>query len=176
MPLLSRLTAPAGSTHALIALFLALAMAVVVGAALGFEHLGGYIPCALCLAQRTPYYIGVPVMALAALNAFLGGPAVITRSLFLVGGGLMIWGGAMGVYHAGVEWHFWPGPASCATAAQAVTTDAGSLLSDLNAKKPPSCDTAALRVLGLSFAGWNVIASAVLAVIALRGALKVRAA
>ena len=35
---------------------------------------------------------------------------------------------------------------------------------------PPSCDKAALRVLGLSFAGWNAIASLILGVIAFRGA------
>ena len=53
-----------------------------------------------------------------------------------------------------------------------MTTNAGDLLSDLNAKKPPSCDVAALRVLGLSFAGWNVVASVILAAIALQGAFK----
>ncbi|TIL77246.1 MAG: disulfide bond formation protein B, partial [Mesorhizobium sp.] len=42
------------------ALFLAAAMAATVGSALAFQHLGGYIPCKLCLEQRTPYYIGVP--------------------------------------------------------------------------------------------------------------------
>ena len=42
-------------------------MAATVGTALGFEHIGGYIPCKLCLEQRTPYYVGVPLMALAAL-------------------------------------------------------------------------------------------------------------
>ena len=36
---------------------------------------------------------------------------------------------------------------------------------------PPSCDKAALRILGLSMAGWNAIASLVLAIIALRGAV-----
>jgi disulfide bond formation protein DsbB len=33
---------------------------------------------------------------------------------------------------------------------------------------PPSCTDAALRVLGLSFAGWNAITSAVLAILGLR--------
>jgi disulfide bond formation protein DsbB len=30
------------------------AMTLVVGSALGFEHIGGYIPCALCLSSARP--------------------------------------------------------------------------------------------------------------------------
>jgi disulfide bond formation protein DsbB len=152
------------------ALFLALAMAIVVGSALGFEHIGGYIPCALCLEQRIPYYIGAPLMLVAAVVSKAGSPSWFVRGLLTVGGLLMIYGLCLGVYHSGVEWHWWDGPASCATSADAVTKDAGSLLSDLSSKKPPSCDAAALRVLGLSFAGWNVLASAALAAIAFRAA------
>lgn len=168
MSQLSILTSPTGRPQLLGAGLLAIAMAAVVGAALGFEHIGGYIPCALCLEQRTPYYLGVPLMIAAAVSAALKGPAALTRGLLAVGGLLMVYGAGLGVYHAGVEWHFWEGPTSCATAAQGVTTNAGDLLADINAKKPPSCDAAALRVLGLSFAGWNVIASVVLAAAAFR--------
>lgn len=165
-------TSAANNTRTMTALFLALAMAAVVGSALGFEHIGGYIPCALCLEQRLPYYIGAPLMLVAAIVSRAGGPVWAVRGLLAVGGLLMLYGLVLGVYHSGVEWHWWEGPASCATSADAVTTDAGSLLGDLSSKKPPSCDAAALRVLGLSFAGWNVLASAALAAIALRGAAK----
>ena len=55
---------------------------------------------------------------------------------------------------------------------QAVSGNVGDLLGDLDSKHGPSCTDAALRVLGLSFAGWNVIASLILAAIALRGAAK----
>lgn len=154
------------------ALVLALGMAATVGTALGFEHIGGYIPCALCLLQRQPYYYGVPVALLAVINAAVGGPAWITRLLLGLVGILMIVGAGMGVYHSGVEWHFWEGPATCSTSANGVTQDAGNLLSDLNTVKGPSCTDAALRVLGLSFAGWNVIASLLLAAIAFRGVRK----
>lgn len=163
------LTADARSRRTLTALVLAVLMALVVGSALAFEHIGGYIPCALCLTQREPYYAGIPLMLIAAFVSLLGGPAWAVRGLIAAGGALMLYGMGLGIYHSGVEWQWWEGPASCATSAQGVTTDAGSLLGDLNAKKPPSCDTAALRVLGLSFAGWNVLASAALAAIAFRG-------
>ena len=49
-----------------------LGMAATVGTALAFEHLGAYIPCALCLMQRDPYYYGIPVGILAVLNAIFG--------------------------------------------------------------------------------------------------------
>ena len=151
------------------AVLLTVGMAATVGGALGFEHIGGYIPCALCLMQRDPYYYGIPVAAAAALSGFLGGPAWLTRGLLAIAGVMMLVGAGLGVYHAGVEWHFWEGPATCATAAQGVTQNAGDLLSDLNAKTPPSCSDASFRFLGLSFAGWNVIASLILAAIAFDG-------
>jgi len=163
-------TAIAQPHRTLTALLLGIAMAIVVGTALGFEHIGGYIPCALCLEQRIPYYIGAPLMLVAAIVSKAGGPSWAVRGLLAVGGLLMLYGLVLGVYHSGVEWHWWEGPASCATSADAVTRDAGSLLGDLSSKKPPSCDEAALRVLGLSFAGWNVLASAALAAVAFRAA------
>jgi disulfide bond formation protein DsbB len=164
------LTADARTRRTLTALLLAGAMIIVVGSALAFEHIGGYIPCALCLTQREPYYAGAPLMLVAALLSIAGGPAWAVRALLATGGLLMLYGLGLGVYHSGVEWHWWQGPASCATSADAVTLDAGSLLDDLSNKKPPSCDEAALRVLGLSFAGWNVLTSAALAFTAFRGA------
>ncbi|MFB2550421.1 disulfide bond formation protein B [Ensifer soli] len=152
------------------AVLVTLGMAATVGGALAFEHLGGYIPCALCLMQRTPYYWGIPLGLLAVISAAARLPKGVTRALLAVIGILMLVGAGMGVYHAGVEWHFWEGPASCATTAQGVSSNVGDLLSDLDSKHGPSCTDAALRVLGLSFAGWNVIASLVLAAIAFRGA------
>ena len=106
------LTAPTSLFHTRAALFLALAMAFVVGSALAFEHIGGYIPCKLCLEQRWPYYLGAPIMALAALSASKQAPA--TRSLLIIGGALMAYGFYTAVNHAGIEWAFWPGPADCA--------------------------------------------------------------
>ena len=41
----------------------------------------------------------------------------------------------------------------------------------IDAIRPPSCDEAAGRFLGLSFAGWNAVASALFAAVALRSAV-----
>ena len=164
------LSRPVGQTQKWAALLLLLGMAAAVGTAIGFERIGGYIPCMLCLQQRIPYYVGMPLMLLAVLSGFLGWPSWLTRLLLLAGALLMTVGLGLGIYHSGVEWGWWPGPASCG----AVSAPAGSgngILDQLNTLIPPSCDEAAGRFLGLSFAGWNVLASAALAAIGYRAAL-----
>ena len=95
-------------------------------------------------------------------------PSWITRTLLAIAGILMLVGAGIGVYHAGVEWHFWEGPATCATIGQQACRRMSATCSAIStASTGPSCTDAALRVLGLSFAGWNVIASLILAAIAL---------
>lgn len=143
---------------------LTLGMAATVGGALGFQHIGGYIPCMLCLEQRTPYYIGVPIAILALLSSVLKLPPVVTRGLLLVVALLMTWSIYLSGFHSGVEWGWWAGPTDCGVVA--APQGGGNLLDRLNAAIPPSCDQAAGRFLGLSFAGWNFVASIVLAGIA----------
>ena len=152
-------------------LFLAVAMAATVGSALGFQHIGGYIPCHLCLEQRIPYYIGVPVMLLAVIAVGAARARWLTRGLLVVGGLLMLYGLYLGVYHSGVEWAWWAGPTDCTAGAGPVDTGGKGVLDAIDKFVPPSCDKAALRILGLSLAGWNAIASLILAAVAFRGAL-----
>lgn len=116
--------------------------------------------------QRDPYYYAIPLGILAIATSIFKLPVQITRLLLALIGVAMLIGAGLGVYHAGVEWGFWAGPITCATGAPSITTNAGDLLGNLNAIKAPSCNDAALRVLGLSFAGWNVIASVALAAVA----------
>jgi disulfide bond formation protein DsbB len=162
---MASLTAPTDRTQTRAAIFLALAMAATVGGALGFQHLGGFIPCKLCLEERIPYYIGVPVMVLAAISAASRWPAIVTRILLAIGGALMVWSLYMAVYHSGVEWKWWPGPTDCG-AVEAPSTGGKGILDSLNTFVPPACDEAAGRFLGLSFAGWNAVASLILAGVA----------
>lgn len=160
----------ARSTRTIAALLLAVLMALVVGSALLFEYVGGYMPCKLCLEQRMPYYIGIPLMLFTALGSrfFLTGKVV--KALFALACVLMLYNAYLGVFHAGVEWSWWIGPSDCgAVTLQQSNTGAG-VLDALDTVIPPSCDKAALRILGLSMAGWNAIASVILALIALRGA------
>ena len=165
------LTAPAGRAQTLTAGFLALAMAGTVGTALAFEHIGGFIPCALCLEQRLPYYIGVPVMAAALVASMVKMPGALVRVLLMAGAALMAWGLVLGVYHSGVEWHWWAGPTDCTGVAADMPTTTGDLFASMG-KRPPSCDQAAGHFLGLSFPGWNVLSSLFLMMVALWGATR----
>ena len=150
----------------LAATMLAVAAATIL-AALAFEHLGGYLPCALCLMQRTPYYAGVPVAALALAGAWLAWPRGARLALFTAFAALMLYGAGLGVYHAGVEWGLFAGPASCAPSVG--VENAADMLSQLE-QHAPSCTEATWRFVGLSFAGWNVLVSALLVLLALAGA------
>ena len=158
-------------SDAALAGLLTFGMALVVGSALGFEHIGGYVPCALCLMQRNPYYIGIGVGALAILSAVFRLPPVVTKVLLVAIALLMLTGMGLGIYHSGVEWGFWEGPASCTIGATGGDTPV-NVLEALNSTKAPSCTEATLRVLGLSFAGWNVLTSAALAALALWGVFR----
>ncbi|MGQ4274261.1 disulfide bond formation protein B [Terrihabitans sp. B22-R8] len=142
-----------------------LAIASII-TALVFQHVFGYVPCALCLWQRWPYYIGIPVAAvLAAGGVSLPRGAVIAGLAVLLI--LFAVNSVLGLYHAGVEWRFWPGPSTCSAGAAGPNT--GNLIEDLKRTRIVACDAAPWHFLGLSFAGWNMAISAVLAAIAAFG-------
>lgn len=154
------------SPRAAAALVLAGAAATIVGA-LVFERGFGLLPCPLCLQQRYPYYVAMPILALALVAGrrdLLRGALGVAALIFLISAGL-------GGYHAGIEWGFWAGPSDCgATGGQGPATT-GDLLSSLSKAQVVSCSEAAWRFLGLSLAGWNVLISLALAGLSLRGAV-----
>lgn len=136
--------------------------------ALGFQHLGGVEPCALCFQQRYAYYAGIPALfgALVLLAADQRKAAGIVFFLvalaFLANAGL-------GTYHAGAEWKFWPGPDAC-SATGAAPAAGGNLMERLKNVKVVRCDEPSGRFMGLSFAGWNVFLSLALCIGALQAA------
>ena len=137
----------------------AVALLVMIAAIVtvwGFQLIGGVMPCALCLEQRVPYYAAIPV----ALVAILIAPRVppVARVLLLLAAAGMAYGAGLGVYHAGAEWAFWPGPNTCGNTG-AETVDASSLLAQLETTKLITCTQDTGQFLGLSFAGWNVVAA-----------------
>ena len=131
-------------------LIFAVTLATIVGAWI-FEY-AGYLPCELCLKQRFAYYAVVPLSLIVALIG-ANNPAVLRYGLWLLA--LIMLGSCIfGIYHAGVEWKFWQGPTTC--------TGGGDFtkgLPDLT-KKAVMCDQPAIRILGLSLAGWNAVISA----------------
>ena len=147
------------------ALFLS---AAVILAALAFQYLGGYIPCPLCLMQRYAYYGALPAL-FAALALVSSGNRGWAIALFFVVALAFLANAGLGVYQAGAEWKFWPGPAFCGTE-QALSTDAGGLLKTLETTQVIRCDEASWRLFGLSFAGWNILTSLAIFTLALRAA------
>ena len=129
------------------------ALALILGA-LGFQYIGHYPPCEMCHWQRWPH------IAAAAIGR--GGAIAIDRNILKARAALAIAilatlgvaaSGALGVFHAGVEWHWWPGPTACTTGFQ---YNGGPL--DLNAPVP-HCDIPAWTLLGISLAGFNALFS-----------------
>jgi disulfide bond formation protein DsbB len=149
---------------------LALALGVVtIATAWGFQLIGGYAPCALCLEQRVPYYVGLPLIAAGLIAHRLGAPSTVLRIALVLAAGVFAYGLALGVYQSGAEWAFWPGPTDCGGGV-ATTTSAGNLLAQIQSTKLVSCTEASWRMFGLSFAGWNAVASLALVVLTLAGA------
>ena len=131
-------------------------LATILGAWV-FEF-AGFAPCELCLMQRFAYYAAVP-LSLLFLIIGQNNPRLLRGGLVLLGL-IMLASCIFGIYHAGVEWKFWQGPTTCTGG------DFKGGLPDLT-KKAVMCDQPALRILGLSLAGWNAVVSAVVSAIAL---------
>ena len=85
-----------------------LAGTAVLATALISEVWGGLVPCALCLQQRWPYYVALPLAALIWAGAASAPTAL--RGLLVPVGVIFALGAALGFYHAGVEYGLWAGP------------------------------------------------------------------
>ncbi len=134
----------------------------------------GYAPCELCLKERFPYYAGIVLSGALAVGTILRPLGRRRETALRFGYALLalVWiaSAAFGVYHAGVEWMLWAGPAECSGAAAAPAA-VGDFLKQLQTVTVVRCDEAALQVLGLSLAAWNAILSGVLAGLSVMGTL-----
>lgn len=130
----------------------------------------GYAPCELCLKERMPYYAGIPLALLTATAVRFG-----SRRGAIAGFALLILtfvvSAALGFYHAGVEWQFWPGPTECAGAVTA-PAKIDDFLQQLSHVSVVRCDQAALHILGLSLTVWNGLISLALVGLANVGLLR----
>jgi disulfide bond formation protein DsbB len=124
----------------------------------------GFTPCELCLTERYAFYAGAPI---AALTAYLASRSAhgVARALFALLALVFLANVGLAFYHVGVEQHWWPGPTAC-TGSLNGPVDVNDLMKSLNSARLVNCDEAQLRILGLSFAGWDVVASAALAIYA----------
>ena len=146
-----------------------LGLATILGA-WAFQLVGGYVPCKLCLEERWPYYIGLPLALVALMAALSAAPAWVRRLALGLAAIVFLYGEYLGTYHACAEWGWWPGPSDCGTRGASQATTGADLLKQLNGIRIVSCTEASWRMFGLSFAGWNAVISAVLVLASLFGA------
>jgi len=133
-----------------------------------FQYVLGYPPCPLCLEQRDAFYVSVPLAALLWLGADHGASSKVMAAGFVVITLVMLWNTGLSAYHAGVEWKLWPGPADCSGPINSFGS-ASNMLKQLQDIRIVRCDEAAWRFLGISLAGYDVLISLFLALIAAWG-------
>ena len=137
--------------------------ATLIGAWI-FQYGFGYPPCPLCLEQRIPYYVGIPLALIVAFAAWRQAPRPLVIGGLALLALVFLFGAALGVYHSGVEWKFWPGPQDC-TGDISSFGGAGGLLEQMEKTSIVRCDQAS-RFLGISLANVNVVISLALAAVA----------
>ena len=126
----------------------------LLAGALGSQYLGGLAPCEMCHWQRWPHYAAVPVAALSFFvpRRFLG------MLLVLFAGALIAVSGAIGVFHAGVEYHWWQGITAC-TSAAGEGLSGMDLINAIQRGPLVRCDLPQWTLFGISLAGYNAILS-----------------
>lgn len=145
-------------------------MTATILTALGFQYIGHFLPCKLCLDERIAYYICIPLLALCFLLSYMQAPSALIRFIFILIFALTFYNFCLSIYHAGAEYKFWQGPNDCSTSNLIINNNAATLLSNLNNSRPVSCSDAPFYFLGLSMAGMNAIVSLFYAFFAFLGA------
>ena len=140
------------------AVALAAGCALTICGFLFFQYVVGLAPCPLCYEQRYAFYIGLGLTGLLALGAKHGASGKVIAAGLIVLAAIMLWNAGLGVYHAGIEWKFWQGPAEC-SGGLAPLGGPGGLLRQLQTATVVRCDEAAWRLFGISLPGWNVLVS-----------------
>jgi disulfide bond formation protein DsbB len=123
----------------------------LLAGAWGSQLIGHLYPCEMCHWQRWPHYTALPI----ALLAFL--PGMPQRLLVALAALAIAVSGAIGLFHAGVEYHWWQGFTHCTSTMSAV--NGGNILDAIMKAPPIRCDVAQWTLFGISLAGFNAIIS-----------------
>ena len=129
--------------------------ALLLAGAWAFQLVGKLFPCEMCHWQRWPHYAA---LAFALLSFVAGGPRT-TRTLVAGAAALVCVSGLIGVFHAGVEYHWWQGITACTQTISTTGLSTDQALRDLLAAPIVRCDAAQWALFGVSLAGWNAILS-----------------
>jgi disulfide bond formation protein DsbB len=132
----------------------------VLGTALLSQYWGRLQPCELCLLQRWPWAAAIAI----ALVALLAGGRAALPWVALAFAGVFAVGVVFAFYHVGVEQQWFAGPSACTSSGAGAAT-----LEDMKRQilgtTPVLCDKVQWSLLGVSLAGWNLLASLVMAAI-----------
>jgi disulfide bond formation protein DsbB len=126
--------------------------AALIGGAL-LSQAFGLIPCEMCMWQRWPHYAAIAVAALS----FVVRPRVVQLLFVLFAAVLIAVSGAIGVFHAGVEYHWWQGITACT--AHSTPGDPMAMLNEALKRPLIRCDVPQWTLFGISLAGFNAILS-----------------
>ncbi|MGV7122101.1 disulfide bond formation protein B [Sphingopyxis sp. 550A] len=124
---------------------------LLYGGALVSQFGFGLHPCEMCYWQRWPHQAAI-VLALLAL--LLNRNDKVMRALTLLAAIAIAVSGAIGIFHAGVEYGLWEGLTTCSTSHSGPIS-----LDEIMAAPIIRCDVAQWRLFGISLAGFNAIFS-----------------
>jgi disulfide bond formation protein DsbB len=122
--------------------------AALIAGALGSQYIGGLYPCEMCHWQRWPHYAAIVAAVLAFAMPTLGRKQLVGLAALLI-----LISGAIGAFHAGVEYHWWPGITACSQ------TATGSTMADILKAPIVRCDQPQWTLGTISLAGFNAIFS-----------------
>jgi disulfide bond formation protein DsbB len=133
---------------------------LLLGGAYVGQYAFGLYPCEMCWWQRYPHFAAI---ALAAVS-FFAPPRRFWISLAAVA---ILASGAIGAFHAGVEYGWWEGLTACST----ISSGGGDPLEAIMNAPLVRCDDVQWSLLGVSLAGWNFLVSAAagIAILVLNG-------
>jgi disulfide bond formation protein DsbB len=148
---------------------LVLACLGALATALASQYWGGLYPCVLCIYQRYAYGAAAAFAALAFIGA---GSPTAHRLLLVLTGLAFVAGAAIAVFHVGVEQRWWQGTAAC-HAPQVPADATPAQLRDILLNQPfAPCDVVPWSLFGISMAGFNVLAYALLAALSFWAAFR----
>jgi len=124
---------------------------LLYGGALVSQYGFGLHPCEMCYWQRWPHQAAILLALLALLLRKSDGAM---RALTVLAALAIAISGAIGIFHAGVEYGWWEGLTTCSSTGSGPVT-----LDSIMAAPIIRCDVPQWELFGISLAGFNAIFS-----------------
>jgi disulfide bond formation protein DsbB len=133
-----------------------LPLSLIVGALIS-QYGFGLFPCEMCMWQRWPHYSAIVLALFGILLAKAHKEALANLFTGLAVLAICI-SGMIGGFHAGVEYGWWEGLTSCASASEQGLSAEETLQAILNTPLI-RCDVTPWDLFGISLAGFNFLLS-----------------